>query len=403
MQQLLELIRGHRLGSSGRTLARRLRMGRDTVRLYLAALDSAGILEGPADSLPDAAAVAAVVAGLTSDVPPPPPTSSVETWRARIVALRAGGAGPTAIHDHLRLVEPEYAGSVSAVKRICARLSRAAGPCEDDVVIPVETGPGEVAQVDFGYVGTIYDPERGVLRKAWVFVMTLGFSRHAFCALAFDQKASTWIDLHVRAFVFFGGVPRVIVPDNLKAAVVRAAFAVDDEPVLHRSYRELARHFGFQIDPAPPRAPQKKGKVEAGVRYVKHSVFATHESVDIHEDQRMLQRWVLEIAGTRRHGTTGRAPLELFEEQERAALLPLPATRWESVLWKQALLHRDSHIQVDGAFYSAPWTLLGEVLWVRCTEHTITIHHEEQRIATHRRVAQGSTRLVPFFTRWLAG
>lgn len=389
MDQLLELIRGHRLGSSRRLLARRLRMGRDTIRQYLSALDSAGLLEGPADALPDVAAIAAVVAGLSPETPVPEPVSSVAIWRPRIVALRAGGAGPTAIHDHLRLVEPDYAGTLSAVKRICARLTRQAGPSEDDVAIPVETAPGEVAQVDFGYVGKIYDPERGLLRKAWVFVLTLGFSRHGFCALAFDQKASTWVDLHVAAFAFLGGVPRVLVPDNLKAAVVRAAFAVDDEPVLHRSYRELARHFGFQIDPAPPRAPQKKGKVEAGVRYVKHSFFATHESVDIHEDQRMLSRWVLEIAGTRRHGTTGRAPLELFEEQERKALLPLPATRWERVLWKQALLHRDSHIQVDGAFYSAPWKLLGERLWVRCSEGSIAIHHCEQRVATHRRVARG--------------
>jgi hypothetical protein len=218
----------------------------------------------------------------------------VEIWRSRIVSPRERGAGPTAIHDHLGLVHPDYTGSLSAVKRLCARLSALVGPSEDDVAIPVETGPGEVAQVDFGYVGKRYDPDRGVLRKAWVFVMTLGFSRHMVCALAFDQRASTRIDLHVRAF------------------------------------------------------------------HVKSSFFATHESIGLPHDEQMLTRWVAEIAGMRRHGTTGRAPLQLFEEQERTALLALPATRWERVLWKQALLHRDSHIQVDGAFYSAPWRLLGD-------------------------------------------
>jgi len=132
-----------------------------------------------------------------------------------------------------------------------------------------------------------------------------------------------------------GGVPRVIVPDNLKAAVIRAAFGVDDEPVLNRSYRELARHFGFRIDPTPPRSPEKKGKVERGGGYVKGNFLKTNDSVDIHVDRRALALWLSEIAAKRRHATTGRPPVELFEE-EREALLPLPAKRWEPVVWKNA-------------------------------------------------------------------
>lgn len=390
MHQLQELIRLHRLGRSGRKIARQLRMSRDTVGQYQTAFRAAGLLEGCPDELPEPAALADVVAQHVERKPPAPcQRSSVSPWAEKITALRERGVGPTAIHDWLRLHEPEYSGNLSSVKRICARLGREQGPAPEDVAIPVVTAPGEVAQVDFGYVGKRYDPERGELRKSWVFVMTLGFSRHMFCEIVFDQKISTWIDLHVAAFEFFGGVPAVIVPDNLKAAVIRAAFGVDDDPVIQRTYRELARAYGFQIDPAPPRQPQKKGKVESDVGYVKGNFCAAWESVDIHEDRRQLRRWLLTIAARRRHGTTGRAPIELFEKDERKALIPLPKRRWKTVLWRAARLHRDAHIQVDGAFYSAPWRLLNEELWVRCTEHEIAIHHRDEHLVTHSRVARG--------------
>ena len=94
-----------------------------------------------------------------------------------------------------------------------------------------------------------------MIRKAWLFVIVLGYSRKMVARLVFDQKIDTWLECHVQAFKELGGVPRVLVPDNLKAAVIRAAFGVDDEVVLNRSYRELARHYGTMIDPTPPRSP----------------------------------------------------------------------------------------------------------------------------------------------------
>jgi len=321
--------------------------------------------------------------------PPPQQVSTVEGWRDAIAALHARGAGPTAIHDHLRVNTSGYAGSLSAVKRLCRHLTSSAGPQETDVAIPVQTAPGELAQVDFGYAGKRYDGERGVLRKSWLFVMTLGFSRRTFCELVFDQKVETWVRLHIAAFEHFGGVPRVIVPDNLKAAVVRAAFGVDEDALIQRTYRELARAYGFQVDPAPPRAPQKKGKVERDVRYVRGSFLATWTSVDIEQDRIALRRWLAEVADRRVHGTTGRPPIELFEEQERAALLPLPAARYELVLWKPVRVHADSHCQVDGAFYSAPWRLLHQVLWARCTAKAVALHHNDLPVCTHARVARG--------------
>jgi len=394
MHRLQEVVRLHRLGTSSRAIARQLRMGRDTVRCYIRALREAGVLEGPPQELPEFAGLRAIVQEHVPSKRARQQVSSVERWKPKISTLRKKGAKPTAIHDWLRLHKPDYDGSVSAVKRMCLRLDREEGPRPESVAIPVETDPGQVAQVDFVYAGKRYDPDQGVLRRTWLFVMTLGFSRHMYVQLVFDQRIETWCRLHVEAFEFFGGVPAVIVPDNLKSAVIRAAFGVDDEPVLNRTYRELARHYSFKIDPTPPRAPKKKGKVERSGGYVKRSFLATCESVDIAEDRRQLCRWNKEIAAVRRHGTTGRPPIELFDEQELEALIALPRTRWERVVWKKATLHTDSHVQIDYAFYSAPWRFLGQVLWVRCTAHSVSIYHEDEHLHTHARVPRGKRSTV---------
>ena len=256
----------------------------------------------------------------------------------------------------------------------------------EDVAIPVDTEPGEVAQVDFGYAGKLWDATTGVPRKAWVFVMVLGYSRHQYSELVFDQRTVTWLELHQRAFARLGGVPRVIVPDNLKAAVIRAAFGVSGVPELNRSYRELARHYGFRVDPTPPRSPEKKGKVESGVKYVKNNFLRGRQDQELGELNRELARWVQDIAGTRVHGTTGQRPLEVFTTEERAHLLPLPTKRYESVVWKKATVHADCHVHFERRLYSAPWRLINQEVWVRATPSSVAIYsRDDVRVATHAR------------------
>ncbi len=227
------------------------------------------------------------------------------------------------------------------------------------------------------------------MRKAWVFVMTLGYSRHMVARIVFDQKIDTWIRLHIECFEELGGVPHTIVPDNLKAAVIRAAFGIDDETALNRSYRELARHYGFVVDPTPPRDPQKKGKVESSVRYVKSNYFKAHAPEDVRDARRGLQQWLQTIAGQRRHGTTGRKPAEVFALEEKSHLLPLPLRRFEVVVWHYAKLHPDCHVVFGGEFYSAPWTLVGQILELRITRTEVTIYHDDAHLCAHRRVHRG--------------
>jgi transposase len=394
MHRLQELVRLHRLKTSAREVCRLLGMGRTTEWQYRQALAKAGLLIGDPVDLPAIDVIKAAVSRTAQRSIALQEMSTVEPWRAHIEPMVRRGAKPRAIRDCLRLSHPEFTCSESAVKRFVARMQRDIGITPDDVVIPVETGPGEVAQVDFGYVGKIYDPAAGIRRKTWAFVMTLGFSRRQFVHFVHDQRAETWLYCHILAFEHFGGVPAVVVPDNLKAAVVRCAFAVDagDDTTLNRSYLELARFYGFLVDPTPPRSPQKKGKVEAGVKYVKSSFAAPRDldALGIDGARRELAIWLREVSDLRIHGTTKERPIDLFEREERAALKPLPPVRFEIVVWKRAKVHPDSHVAFERRLYSVPFRLIGQTVDIRAKGPSIAIFADDERVATHPTNAKGS-------------
>jgi hypothetical protein len=142
---------------------------------------------------------------------------------------------------------------------------------------------------------------------------------------------------------------------NLKAAVVRAAFGVGGVTALNRSYRELARYYGFKVDPTPVRQPKKKGKVESGVRYVKRNGLAGMAGADVDSTRAHLARWVDGVANQRIHGTTQRRPAEVFAAEELEFLKPLPAAPFVPVIWHEAGVHQDAHVAFDGRLYSVPW------------------------------------------------
>jgi len=387
MDRLEELVRLHRKGVGCREVARLLGMGPNTERQYRNALEEAGYLEGKIDELPSLTQLKEAVTAYVPSKQSWQQTSSVRVWGAEIKKMYEQGAGPKSIYDCLRLEDEKFEGSLYAVRRYCKGLKKRGPVRAEDVSIPVETPPGEIAQVDFGYVGKLYDSVRGMLRKAWVFVMVLAYSRHMFCKVVFDQKAETWLSLHEQGFRSFDGVVETVVPDNLKAAVIRAAFAVDDVTELNRSYRELAKHYDIKIDPTPIYSPEKKGKVEAGVKYVKNNFFKPRKSklADIDDANQRLGAWVQKIAGLRTHGTTGRVPLVEFEKVESAALRPLPSIPFEPVVWKKAKVHRDSRILFDGRLYPVPWRFIEKEVWVRASRLSVEIYGEDVRIAAHQR------------------
>jgi len=294
--------------------------------------------------------------------------------------------------NHLRLhevlVEMGYKGSYSSFLRYADKCRKD----QEKVIFRIETKPGEVAQVDFGNCGRIFDENTGCEVKAYVFVMVLGYSRDAYYEIVRDQKIETWCTCHIHAFEHFCGVPKIIIPDNLKSAIIKASFT---DPEANRSYADLARHYGFQIDPCLPGTPQHKGKVESGVKYVKNNFLPFRSFRNFEDANRQLAQWNETTARVRIHGTTRRRPIELFERDEHKHLLPVCTDRFEITVWKHLKVNKDIHVQCEYAYYSAPYEFRGEHLWVRKTASQIVIFRENKAVCVHRKVSPGKRSTNP--------
>jgi transposase len=376
-----EILRQLQQGQSNRAVERDTGIHRKTVARYRAWAQQQGLLEGP---LPSLSELRRLLDETWPRPSPPQNISSVEPYRELVAKLRQEGVEIAAIHQ--RLKERGYGGSYSSVHRFVRKLE----PPAPDVTVRVETRPGEESQADFGYAGQMIDPETGKLRKTWVFVMTLSWSRHQYVEFVFDQKVETWLRLHRNAFAFFKGVPERVVIDNLKAGIIRACW---DDPQAQQSYRECAEHYGFLIAPCRPRTPEHKGKVEkGGVHYVKRNFLGGREPTTLTQANRDVRRWVNTTAGHRVHGTTREQPLARFET-ERIALHPLPNTPYDLAIWKQVKLHRDCYVVFEKAYYSAPFRLVGQQLWVRGGTQEVQIYTSDyQLVATHQRAQRPGQR-----------
>lgn len=383
-----EMVRRMRAGSGDRETARAMGVGRNTAAKYRAWAKQHGWLELSSE-LPDAATIQAHVHEIR--VRAEPSLSRLEPYREYIQDLRGQGVEIAVIRQRLEQ-ERQFKCSYASLWRYIRQME---WTVEDiDLVVRVETKPGEEAQVDFGGAGRMYDPGTGQRRKAWAFIMTLSWSRHQYVRFVFDQKVETWLECHRLAFESFGGVPKRVVLDNLKAAIVKACF---DDPQVQRAYRECAEHYGFLIAPCRVRKPQHKGKVENGVHYIQRNFLAGRHfdtvECDVRTANREVQTWVRETAGRRVHGTTKQPPLERFATVEREKLAPLPEKAFEVVEWLECKLHRDCHIVFDGSFYSAPYRLAGQFLSVRATRREVSIYDcEFNRVATHTRAEVPGTK-----------
>lgn len=387
MNYLRDLIYRLRAGESERRIAQDLKVSRPTIHKYKLWADRQGYLN-PAQPLPE---LAVLVAALGPAPQPPQMTSSLEPYRETVERLLEQGVELTAIWQRLQ-ENYQYQGSYSAVRRFVQHLR----PVEPEAIVRVQREPGEEMQVDFGSVGQLFDPSTGRLRAAYVFVATLSYSRHQYAELVFDQKIPTWLGLHRRAFESFGGVPKRVVPDNLKAAVLEALV---HDPVLGEAYRRLALHYDFLISPTRPATPRHKGKVESGVHYVQRNFLAGQEFVDINTGNARLKIWVRDVAGSRTHGTTRQAPLRLFHDYEQAALQPLPVTPFTLHQIKPVKVHPDCHVTLDGSYYSVPYRYIGKQLDAYVSDHLIELYDGVDLVVTHvrsSRPGQWQTRLEDY-------
>jgi len=253
-----------------------------------------------------------------------------------------------------------------------------------DYCMRQEHRAGEKVFVDYSDGLSIVDPATGELIPTQLFVEVWGASNYTYAEASLSQTLPNWIGSHVRAFRYFGCVPRVLVPDNLKSGVHAPCLY---EPELNPTYAEMAEHYGCAVLPARPRRPRDKAKVETGVLIAQRWILAVLRQRTFYSlaEFNTAIRECLEHLNTRPMRRMKQSRWELFHEVDRPHALPLPERPYEYAEWRKAMVNIDYHIEVDGHYYSVPFQLLRERLDVRLTAATVEVFRKGERIAAHAR------------------
>ena len=254
-----------------------------------------------------------------------------------------------------------------------------------DVSMRLDHKAGEKLMVDYaGQTMPVVDRLTGEIREAQIFVAVSCASNYTYVEATWTQGLSDWIASHQRAFRFFGGVHELIVPDNLKSGVTRPCRY---EPQPNATYQELANHYDTAILPARVRKPRDKAKVEKGVQDIERQILAALRNrqfftlAELNEAIAALlvafnAKPFQKIPGCRK---------SLFEELEKPLLKPLPEVPYEFAQWKQARVHIDYHVEMDRHYYSVPYQLVGQTIWIRATSAVVECFHQHKRVASHLR------------------
>lgn len=249
-----------------------------------------------------------------------------------------------------------------------------------ETYIPIITPAGQEAQVDFGYAG-IFE-WKGKKRKVWVFCMLLCHSRYAYYELVLDQSTQTFINCHINAFEYFGGVPEVVRIDNLKAAVLKANFY---EATFQIEYSNFLRHYGSSPITCRVRRGQDKGKVESGIKYVKYNFLKGLTVNELSSAKKELQNWMINICNNRIHGTTKKIPSNEFYTKEKDILLSLPEERFQTFVMGKRIVNAYSHISFMSNYYSVPYKYRNEQVHIKSNGKILIIYNSDYKeIAVHQ-------------------
>jgi transposase len=307
--------------------------------------------------------------------------SDCEPWRELIQAKCNLGLSARRIYQDL-VTDHGFTGSYYSVRRLVHRL-------EESQELPfrrIECGPGEEAQIDFGTGAPVVGLD-GRRRKTHVLRVVLSHSRKGYSEAVYRQTTDDFLRCLGGAFRHFGGVPRRLVLDNLRAAVKKADWF---DPEINPKVRSFGAHYGTVFLPTRPYTPRHKGKVERGVDYVQENALKGRRFAALEDQNRFLLDWELTVADTRVHGATRRHVGNHFAEVERPALLPLPAEPLPSFREARRTVHRDGHVEVDRAYYSVPPEYLGRRVWVRWDARLVRIFNDRlEQIGVHVRQEPG--------------
>ena len=353
-------------GWKQRRIARELGIHRTTVRRYLSGA------RGPEDSK--------CTISTAGNLPPGRP-SRCEPWRQKITVWLEQGLSAQRIYQDL-CGEAGFAGSYESVKRFLRTLRQS----EPQRFERMECAPGEEVQVDFGTGGWIVD-EQGRRHRTHVFRMVLSHSRKGYSEAVFRQDTETFIRCLENAFRSFGGTPKTVVPDNLKAAIPKADWY---DPEVHPKLRDFATYYNVVILPTKPYHPHHKGKVERGIGYVKDNALKGRTFKSLAEFNAHLLNWERHVADQRIHGTTRKQVAAVFERQEKAALQPLPPLPFPAYQEGARSVHRDGFVEVQKAYYEAPVEYIGRIVRVRWDGRTVRLfNHRMEEVCVHARVEPG--------------
>jgi transposase len=255
-----------------------------------------------------------------------------------------------------------------------------------------DCGPGEELQVDTGWVGWVERDLFGRKRRFRAWIFTAVRSRFRFVYPVWKETTGTAIEACEAAWEFFGGIFKVLIPDNTKVIVDQADPLT---PKLNLGFLEYAQARGFQIDPARVRSPRDKGRVERAVRTVGEDCFGGERLYSLEEARTHAHRWCREEYGQSRHRTTQRLPLEYFEAEEKPALLPAPTESYDVPVWSEPKVGRDQHAEVGRALYSLPRPYRGKKLRARADRSLVRFYDGRTLVKTHPRLPPGGRRTDP--------
>ena len=254
-----------------------------------------------------------------------------------------------------------------------------------DMVMRQDHRAGEKLFVDYaGQTVPVIDRATGEIREAQIFVAVLGASNYTYAEATWSQSLPDWIGSHVRCLHFLGGIPELVVPDNLRSGVSKAHRY---EPDTNPTYQDMASHYGVAVLPARVRKPRDKAKVEGGVLIVERWILAVlrHRQFFSLVELNTVIRELLEKLNARPFRKLPGCRREHFEQLDLPVLQPLPAEPYVYAEWKKARVHIDYHVAVEGHYYSVPYALIKKEVDVRITRNTIECFHRGNRVASHQR------------------
>jgi len=374
---LVRLLKLRLEGGRGPTaIGTALGLTRGTVRKYLERAEAAGITVERLSALTESEVLRLLVPQPEANRERPEPD-----WPRIHLELRRPHVTRQLVWEEYRDLEPlgyEY----SRFCELYLRFLRCLPPTMRQLHVP-----GERLFVDFSGGTLPFIDAAGHVRFAKLFIAVLGGSSLTYVEPASDETLATWVACHVRALEYFGGVPRLWVPDNLRAGVTKADRY---EALINRTYAELAEHYGAAVFATRSRKPRDKAKAEAGVLVSSRWILAVLRNLKgaTLPQLRAAVRPLVERINARTMRHLGRSRRELFDQAERAALLPLPSARYEWSEWGTSTVGTDYHVMFDDHAYSVPHPLNGRTLAIRATPTTVEILNGKSRVASHPRSRQ---------------